>query len=76
MSEDEDDFPSILGTTISEPLSRQFKANPTIDNYLKLRNDNPGLEIEVAVTGGLDWLLANDRLLRDFAIELREHGHR
>jgi len=52
-------------------LSRLFKDNPTIENYLKLRAKNPDNEIEVAVTGGLDWLLANDQLLLDNGIQPR-----
>ena len=50
-------------------LSRAFKANPTIENYVKLRQDNPEAEIEVAVTGGIDWLFANDQLLQDHGVD-------
>lgn len=52
-------------------LSRLFKADPTIENYLKLRAENPDREIEVGVTGGLDWLLANDQLLIENDIQPR-----
>lgn len=50
-------------------LSRTFKDDPTIEHYLKLRTENPKKEIEVAVTGGMDWLLANDQLLQDNGIK-------
>ena len=49
-------------------LSREFKANPTIENYVKLRRENPNEEIEVAITGGLEWLFANEQLVKDFDI--------
>ncbi|MCR9225759.1 MAG: helix-turn-helix domain-containing protein [Hyphomonas sp.] len=39
-------------------VSKSFKANPTIQNYLKLRRAHPEQEIEVAVLGGFDSVLA------------------
>jgi DNA-binding CsgD family transcriptional regulator len=49
-------------------LSREYKNNPTIENYLSLRRANPNAEIEVAFTSGLDWLFANENLLRENGI--------
>jgi hypothetical protein len=50
-------------------LSRAFKDSPTIENYLSLRRANPNSEIEVAFTNGLDWLFANETLLRENGID-------
>jgi hypothetical protein len=49
-------------------LSRAFKANPTIEHYVKLRRENPGEQIEIATSGGIDWLFANEQLLRKFRV--------
>jgi hypothetical protein len=53
---------------ISE-LSKAFKRNPTIENYVKLRREKPDEEIEIAVTDGIDWLFANEKSLREIGIE-------
>jgi hypothetical protein len=49
-------------------LSRSYKSNPTIENYVALRRKHPKETIEVAVTGGLDWLFGNERILEQFGI--------
>ena len=50
-------------------LSRAYKNNPTIENYISLRRTNPNTEIEVAFTNGLDWLFANSEVLRENGID-------
>ena len=50
-------------------LSRVYKNNPTIENYISLRRTNPNTEIEVAFTNGLDWLFANSEVLRENGID-------
>jgi hypothetical protein len=49
-------------------LSRAFKRNPTIENYVKLRRENPNEAIEIAVSSGLEWLFSNDKLLEAHGI--------
>jgi hypothetical protein len=49
-------------------FSRSYKSNPTIENYVGLRRKHPKETIEVAVTGGLDWLFGNERTLEQFGI--------
>lgn len=50
-------------------LSKAFKRDPTIENYVKMRRENPHEEIEISITDGLDWLFANSNLLREIGIE-------
>lgn len=43
-------------------LSQLFKSDPTIENYVALRRENPDEEIEVAIFGGLDpWIALKDK---------------
>lgn len=35
-------------------ITKEYKANPTIENYVKLRRSNPTAEIEVGVIGGFE----------------------
>lgn len=59
---DDDDelaFPRSFGSTSSSGFNastRAFKANPTIDTYVRLRREHPTAEIEVAIHGGIDQL--------------------
>src|SRR5262245_13852451 len=47
-------------------LSRSYKSNPTIENYVTLRRKFPEETIEIAVTGGLDWVY--EHALKQFGI--------
>lgn len=49
-------------------LSKAFKRNPTIENYVKLRRENPEEIIEIAISSGLEWLFSNEKLLEDNGI--------
>ncbi|MGH8475630.1 MAG: hypothetical protein ACRER2_07650 [Methylococcales bacterium] len=49
-------------------LSKAFKSNPTIENYVRLRRQNPGEVIEVAVSSGLEWLFSNEDTLNAVGI--------
>ena len=49
-------------------LSRAFKRNSTLENYVALRRANPNETIEVAISGGLDWLYDSEAALKDFDI--------
>lgn len=53
-------------------LSKAYKNNPTIENYLRLRKENPGAEIEIAVTGGIDQLFFMEPELERFGIEAQQ----
>lgn len=35
-------------------ITKYYKANPSLENYVKLRRENPDAEIEVSVIGGFD----------------------
>jgi len=54
--------------------SKVYKANPSIENYVKLRRNDPGAEIEVGVIGGMDQLffMANELERYGFDPELVE----
>jgi hypothetical protein len=58
---DEPDNPSV------KDLSRAYKDNSTIGNYLRLRREHPDVEIEVAIIGGIDQLFHMED-------ELKRHG--
>lgn len=49
-------------------LSKAFKRDPTIENYVKLRRENPGEVIEIAISSGLEWLFSNEELLKSNGI--------
>jgi hypothetical protein len=55
----------------SDAISREFKNNPTIENYVRLRRENPNVEIEPRIYGGIDhaFRLRND--LEGFGIDIR-----
>lgn len=67
-SDDEVDF-EFVRPKPNAGLSRRYKQDPTVKNYLKLRRENPNEEIEVAVTGGMDWLFTNEQQLLAHEIE-------
>jgi hypothetical protein len=62
--------------TADEPSSggwseatKAYKANPTIENYVKLRRENPDVEIEVAISGGMEALFAMEKEFRKYGLE-------
>jgi hypothetical protein len=50
-------------------VTRAYKANPTIENYVALRRQHPDEAIQVAVTGGLDWLFGKQKIFTQFGID-------
>jgi hypothetical protein len=48
-------------------FSKAYKENPSIEQYVKLRRENPDAEIEIGVMGGIDPLFAMEP-------ELKKHG--
>lgn len=55
-------------TAGSSELTRAYKANPTIENYVSLRRGHPEEEIEVAISEALEWLFDNEDTLLQFGI--------
>lgn len=51
----------------SSALSRAFKKDPTLENYIKLRRAYPNISIEIAIHGGIDPLFYMEN-------ELAKHG--
>ena len=56
------------GGGFNEP-SKAYKQNPTIENYVRLRRENPDAEIEVSVIGGFEQLMYMETELRRFGID-------
>lgn len=52
-----------------DKLSYTYKLDPTIQQYLKLRREHPDKIIEVAATGGIEWLFDNEKMLADYGID-------
>jgi|GEM_PF-923747 len=50
-------------------LSKAFKSNPTIENYVQLRRSNPEALIEIATSWSMDWLFANADILEQHGID-------
>jgi hypothetical protein len=48
--------------------SKNYKNNPTIENYIRLRAEQPDAEIEVAVHGGIDQLFFMEPILKGHGI--------
>ncbi len=49
-------------------LSKAYKNDPSIENYVRLRRENPDGEIEVRVTGGIDQLFFMEPELEKYGI--------
>lgn len=49
-------------------LSKAYKSDPTIENYVRLRRANPEVLIEIATSWSIDWLFANEDILKRFGI--------
>jgi hypothetical protein len=49
--------------------SKSYKSDPSIENYIKLRREDPDAEIEVSVIGGIDQLFYMESELRRFGID-------
>lgn len=53
----------------SKALTKAFKANPSMESYVKLRRENPAAEIEIAIIGGLDHFGYMEDELNRYGIE-------
>jgi len=56
----------------SSALSRAFKNNPTIENYVKLRRAYPNVTIEIAIHGGIDPLFYMEPELARYGINAND----
>ena len=52
--------------------SRAFKADPSIENYVRLRRERPEDEIEIKVHGGIDQLFFMEPELKRYGIDARD----
>jgi hypothetical protein len=50
-------------------FSKAYKKAPSIENYVKLRRENPDAEIEVGVIGGVEQLMYMQHELRRYGID-------
>jgi hypothetical protein len=60
MSDEEDASPASGFTGIT----KEYKASPTIENYVRLRRLHPSDPLEVATTGGIEFLFSRENELR------------
>jgi hypothetical protein len=65
-------FGSEPGESGFNKFTKEYKASPTIENYVRLRREFPNQEIEIATTGGIEFLFAYETELRSVGIEPRE----
>jgi hypothetical protein len=59
----------------SASITREFKANPTIENYVRLRRENPDIQIEPAIYGGIDHAYRLEDDLKRFGIDIGLYVH-
>jgi hypothetical protein len=52
-------------------LSKQYKAQPTIEHYVQLRQQHPDGEIEIATAGGIEFLFSQESELLSHGIKPR-----
>lgn len=56
----------------SKKVTEDYKANPTAENYVRLRRKYPLAKIEIGIFGGLDPAMAMEKELTEHGIEMRE----
>lgn len=52
-------------------ITKEYKASPTIENYVRLRRKYPLVPLEIATTGGLEFLFSREEELRLHGIDPR-----
>ncbi len=65
------DFGGEPDTSGFNEFTKQYKASPTIENYVRLRRQYPDAEIEIATTGGIEFLFAQEKELLSYGINPR-----
>lgn len=65
------DFGTEAGKPGFNEITKQYKASPTIENYVRLRRQYPEGEIEIATTGGIEFLFSQEKQLISYGISPR-----
>ncbi len=65
------DFGGEPGEPGFNKITKQYKADPTIENYVRLRRQFPDAEIEIATTGGIEFLFSQEKELLSYGINPR-----
>lgn len=52
-------------------ISKKYKDSPTIENYVRLRRKRPDEELEIATTGGIEFLIHAEQELLSYGISQR-----
>jgi hypothetical protein len=66
-TEPEDD--SVGESPVDAGLSKQYKSDPSIQNYVDLRRQHPKAQIEVAVIGGIDSIFFMEPELKKYGFD-------
>ncbi|WP_374546640.1 hypothetical protein [Rhodoblastus sp.] len=64
----DDDFQSRDKTGFND-VTKAYKADPSIQNYVNLRKLNPDIEIEIATNQGMEFVLTHENEIRDLRID-------
>jgi hypothetical protein len=51
-------------------ITKEYRASPTIENYVRLRRQYPHIPLEIGTTGGIEFLFAMEEELRSHGIDL------
>ena len=70
MQQMDDDLPFLEPTKFGE-LTKLYKAEPTIKNYVGLRKRNPREEIEVATSGGIEFVFKFEEEIKGIGLDPR-----
>ena len=50
-------------------LWHEYREAPSLENFLEMRAKHPGVEFDVSLHGGIDWLIASKDWLEELGIE-------
>lgn len=64
----DDDFQSRDKTGFND-VTKTYKADPSIQNYVNLRKLNPDMEIEIATNQGMEFVLTHENEIKDLRID-------
>ena len=53
-------------------LSKSFKADPTIEHYLRLRESFPGVPIEIATSDGIEFVFKFEKEIKELGFDPRQ----
>jgi len=63
------DFGSDPGESGFNAITKEYKASPTIENYVRLRRQHPEGEIEIATSGGMEFLFSQKKELLSHSLD-------